>query len=292
MPSRQSQTEALSNKCAGTETFDMSWNFKGDQVPTVERPNDTPSAEPQFRNQVFDMCWDTEVNPVLPDLVEAAIPLKAGEYDLCWNVEEGLPKVDLAPIHQPDTGDNETIDITIPFGAGQYNMCWNDHASAVAMRYTGDFDMCWGDSPSAGDDHLENGSIAALVINLVKSADTQAPYDMCFENVLPTTSPAPRDGSPSQTVEAGKELLCQANFRLESIDAAMRDDRGQCCRDLLDANQGLISGYQHARDQFLTASDDVAKIEHLMNMHHEIDDPLHILLLAMRKMGQGHSPIQ
>lgn len=131
------------------------------------------------------MCWDTEVNPVSPDLVEAAIPLKAGEYDLCWNVEEGLPKVDLAPIHQPDTGDNETIDITIPFGAGQYNMCWNDHASAVAMGYTGeywslalttvakyysgDFDMCWGDSPSAGDDHLENGSIAAPVINLVKS---------------------------------------------------------------------------------------------------------------------------
>jgi hypothetical protein len=60
----------------------------------------------------------------------------------------------------------------------------------------------------------------------------------------------------------------------------------------LDANQDLISEYWDARDQFITASDDVSKIQHLMNMHRQIDDPLHVLLLAMRKMGWGYSPIQ
>ncbi|KAG2104677.1 uncharacterized protein F5147DRAFT_654344 [Suillus discolor] len=221
MPSWQTQTEALPTQHAGTERFDMSWNFEDDQVPTVERPNDTPSADPHVLSQAFDMCWDTQVNPAATDPAEAAIPLKAGEYNLCWNAEEGLPKVNVALIHQPDIKENETIAIAIPSGAGQYNMCWNDRASAEAMGYIGNFDMCWGDSPLAGDDHLESGSIAAPVTNLINAADTPAPYDLCFENISPTTSPAPRDGSPSQTVEAGEELLCRANSRLENIDAAM-----------------------------------------------------------------------
>ncbi|KAG1843071.1 hypothetical protein C8R48DRAFT_678829 [Suillus tomentosus] len=291
MPSWQTQTEALPTQHAGTERFDMSWNFEDDQVPTVERPNDTPSADPHVLSQVFDMCWDTEVNPAATGPAEAAVPLKAGEYNLCWNAKEGLPKVDVALIHQPDIQENETIAIAIPGGAGQYDMCWNDRASAEAMEFIGDFDMCWGDSALAGDDHLESGSIAAPVINLINAADTPAPYDLCFENISPATSPAPRDGSPSQTVEAGEELLRRANSRLENINAAMRDDRREGCKDLLDANQDLIADYQHARDQFVAASDDVAKLQHLMNMHREIDDPLHILLLAMRKMGRGHSPI-
>ncbi|KAG1844899.1 hypothetical protein C8R48DRAFT_780123 [Suillus tomentosus] len=292
MPSWQTQTEALPTQHAGTERFDMSWNFEDDQVPTVERPNDTPSADPHVLSQVFDMCWDTEVNPAATGPAEAAVPLKSGEYNLCWNAEKGLPKVDVALIHQLDIQENETIAIAIPGGAGQYDMCWNDRASAEAMEFMGDFDMCWGDSALAGDDHLESGSIAAPVINLINAADTPATYDLCFENISPATSLAPRDGSPSQTVEAGEELLRRANSRLENINAAMRDDRREGCKDLLDANQDLIADYQHARDQFVAASDDVAKLQHLMNMHREIDDPLHILLLAMRKMGRGHSPIQ
>jgi hypothetical protein len=54
----------------------------------------------------------------------------------------------------------------------------------------------------------------------------------------------------------------------------------------------LKSGYRDAHNQFITASDDVSKIQHLMNMHRQIDDPLHVLLLAMRKMGWGYSLIQ
>ncbi|KAG1794829.1 uncharacterized protein HD556DRAFT_1442614 [Suillus plorans] len=286
MPSWQTQTEALPTQHAGTEIFDMSWNFKDDPMPTVERPNKTPSAEPHMRSQAFDMCWDTEVTPALTDPAEAAVPLKAG-----------LPTIDLAPILQPDTEENETIDvtdtrknktmdITIPGGAGQYDMCWNDCASAEAVGYIGDFDMCWGVSPMAGDDHVESGLIAAPVIDLVNAADTQASYDMCFENILPTTSPAPSDGSPSQTVEAGEELLRRANLRLENIDAAMSRSMCLLIIELMSriavlqemtegnvaeiswtANQGLISDYQDARNQFVTASADVAKIEHLMNMH-------------------------
>jgi len=131
------------------------------------------------------------------------------------------------------------------------------------------------------------------------STDNQPFEDSCIDN-----------GLLSQIFQTSEELLHRANMRLESIDAATSkliyclitlhdidyhspgNDRGLNSTDILDANRDLISEYRDACDQFITASDDVSKIQHLINMHHQIDDPLHVLLLAMRKMGRGYSPIQ
>lgn len=61
---------------------------------------------------------------------------------------------------------------------------------------------------------------------------------------------------------------------------------------IIDANRGLISEYREARDRFMEAGKDVAKIQHLMNLQRQIDDPLRVLLKSMRKMGRGDSPVR
>ncbi|KAG1787532.1 uncharacterized protein HD556DRAFT_1448721 [Suillus plorans] len=309
MPSNKTQTLAHPKNNVGHQVFDMCWNTEGDQAPAVQTPTATQSADPQVAGSTFDMCWDAEADSAPSVDMHAAAPLASCKYDLCWDQEHRPPMVDPIPILELATAETQIVDASIPLSAGQYDMCWIDSPFASAVGYAPNFEMCWEDVPSSGDNHFDSASTAAPLINLVDTGlselcisdglvqsgaagDTPVSYDMCFDNFSPAASPAPISGLPSQMVDTGKELLSRANMRLDSIPAVMRDDRGQKSANILDANRVLISEYQHACDQFLTASDDVAKIQHLMNMHCEIDDPLHILLLAMRKMGRGHSPIQ
>ncbi|KAG2115892.1 uncharacterized protein F5147DRAFT_649311 [Suillus discolor] len=276
MPSSQPHPEGLPKKHFGSEVW------------TVNTTTATSLAEPQYEGQ--------------------ATPPAAGSYDLCWDSQGSPRKINLAPIQELAATKTHTLDVTMPLVADQYDMCWNNSLSAsvdgyrgkcrslpptITNHHSGDFDMCWEDSTSGGDGHVDSGLVAAPTINMVNLAgDTPVLYDLCFDASLPATSPGPRDDLPNQTVEAGEELLRRANVKLDSIDAVIADDPGAQSMDILDANQDLISDYRYARDEFLAASNDIAKIKHLMNMHRQIDDPLHILLLAMRKMGQGDSPIQ
>ncbi|KAG1836549.1 hypothetical protein DFJ58DRAFT_846908 [Suillus subalutaceus] len=141
MPSNQESAETLAKKHFGHELFDMCWNTKADQVPTVETPTATPSTKQHFGGQ--------------------------SQYDLCWDDEMSLSKVNSAPILEPATVNTQTVGVTIPLAADQYDMCWNDRPSALAVGYKADFDMCWGDSPLGGDGHLESSDTTALTINSV-----------------------------------------------------------------------------------------------------------------------------
>ncbi|KAG1807075.1 hypothetical protein EV424DRAFT_1544020 [Suillus variegatus] len=309
-PSNKTQTTHHPKNNGGHEVFDMCWNTEAARAPTVKSPTAPQSADPQVAGPVkFDMCWDTDGDSAPNVAMCAAAPLASCQYNLCWDTEKSPPRVHLAPNLEPATVETFTADGSIPFSVGQYNMGWTDSPCASVVGFASDFDMCWGDVSPSRDIHLDSASPIAPPIDLVESGlselcigdrpiqsgpadDAQISYDMCFNHCSPVASPAPTNGLPSQMVDTGKELLRRATMRLASIDAVIRDDRGQNLANISDANRLLISDYQHACDQFLTASNDVAQIQHLMNMHREIDDPLHILLLAMRKMGRGHSPIQ
>ncbi|KAG1787556.1 uncharacterized protein HD556DRAFT_1448566 [Suillus plorans] len=292
------------------QVFDVCWDTEVNLAPIVVADAATPPAAGSY-----DLCWDSQGSPRKINLapiqelaatkthtLDVTMPLAADQYDMCWNN-------------------------SLSASVDRYRGKCRSLPPTITNHHSGDFDMCWEDSTSGGDGHLDSGSIAAPTINMVNLAgdtpvlydlcfdtslqatspgprddspshpvnlagDTPVLYDLCFDASLPATSPGPRDDSPNQMVEAGEELLRRANVRLDSIDTVIADDPGAQSMDILDANQDLISDYRYARDEFLAASDDIAKIEHLMNMHRQIDDPLHILLLAMRKMGRGHSPIQ
>ncbi|KAG1752347.1 uncharacterized protein EDB91DRAFT_1077775 [Suillus paluster] len=243
----------------GHEIFDMCRSTEANELPTMEMPTATSSAGRHFWGQTFDMCWDT--------------------------------KVDLAPIM--------SVDVARPV--------------AAAVGYKANFNMCWGDLPSGGGDDLHTGGTTAPVINSVNSGTdslvelseshstgTQAYYKMGFGHGLPDTSPALRDGSPSVMFETTEDLLYQATLRLESINTLMRDEQGHTlaidgvasARDIIDAHWDLILAYWDACNQLIETGKDVVRIQHLMNMQCQIDDPLHVLLLAMRKMGRGHSQFQ
>ncbi|KAG0693559.1 hypothetical protein DFH29DRAFT_1007195 [Suillus ampliporus] len=154
-----------------------------DQLPMVETPTWTSSAEPHFGGQTFDMCWDTEVDPVPTVSVEMAGPAAAGQYNLCWDDE-------------PHPSKTPPVDVAIPLAAGQYDMCWDDQPSPSAVGYKANFDMCWDDSPSVKNDDLDIGPTTAgvdqSVIGSVESAADmielsesstrgyKATFDMCW----------------------------------------------------------------------------------------------------------------
>ncbi|KAG0692662.1 hypothetical protein DFH29DRAFT_1008282 [Suillus ampliporus] len=196
MPSNKTPAERLAKQCFGHETFDMCWSTETDQLPTVETPTMTSSAEPHFGCQTFDMCWDTEVDPVPILSVETARPAATGQYNLCWDDEPHPSKVHLPPIVQLPTFKTPPVDVAIPLAASQYDMCWDDQPSPSAVTYKANFDMCWDDSPSVKNDDLDIGPTTAgvdqSVIGSVESAaDTielsesstggyKATFDMCW----------------------------------------------------------------------------------------------------------------
>ncbi|KAG2130435.1 uncharacterized protein EDB93DRAFT_1108423 [Suillus bovinus] len=105
---------------------------------------------------------------------------------------------------------------------------------------------------------------------------TKSDFDMCWGD-LPSGGHGGMDGLTTvRTLDSGN----QATIKLEHINVLMGDDLGEASVEILHANSGLIGKYKHACDRFITASKDVAKIEHLMQMFRQIDDPLVVLELA------------
>lgn len=137
---------------------------------------------------MFDVCWDTEVDPAPIIVADAATLLAAGPYDLCWDSQGSPRKINLVPMQELAAMKTHTLDVTMPLAANHYDMCWNNSPSAsvdgyrgkcrslplsITNHHSGDFDMCWEDSTSGGDGHLESGSIAAPTINLVNLGSSE-----------------------------------------------------------------------------------------------------------------------
>ncbi|KAG1776222.1 hypothetical protein EV702DRAFT_1198542 [Suillus placidus] len=268
------------------------WNAEPDPAPTVEAPTEASAAEPNYGGQAFDMCWDTaatsapgqydlcwdepsssKVASVPATTADAATPSAAATYDLCWDEE-----------HPPTMANSANV--SMHSAANEYDMCWDDRPATSAAGYQGCFDMCWGDSPLGGDGDLEGHPTALPTTGSVNSAANN-PESSRSQDTLASLAPsaALTEGSVMAMVEAGEELVCRADDRLERMDKMMRDNQSEAATQILDANQGLITKYQHACNQYVAAINDIAKIEHMLHMFRQIDDPMTVLELGMKKRG-------
>ncbi|KAG2095124.1 uncharacterized protein F5147DRAFT_778818 [Suillus discolor] len=307
--------DAATPPAAGS--YDLCWDSQGSprkinlapiQELAATKTHTLDVTMPLVADQ-YDMCWNNSPSVSVDgyrgkcqSLPPTITNHHSGDFDMCWedstsggdgHIDSGLvaaPTINMVNL----AGDTPVL----------YDLCFDtslpatspgprDDSPSQTVNLAGDtqvlYDLCFDASlPATSPGPMDDSP--SQTVNL--AGDTPVLYDLCFDASLPATSPGPRDDSPNQTVEAGEELLRRANVRLDSIDTVIADDPRAQSMDILDANQDLISDYRYACDEFLAASDDIAKIEHLMNMHQQIDDPLHILLLAMRKMGRGDSPIQ
>ncbi|KAG2109219.1 hypothetical protein DEU56DRAFT_920377 [Suillus clintonianus] len=246
----------------GSEKFEMLWGTEVDEVPQLVTPTASTSAELQFGNETYDMGWDGEGDPAPTDSPTQA----AGQYDLCWDDAEDAPT---------------------------YDMCWDDAESAptVAGAVLAAADMPWEDpSASAADFKGECRQSMQPTVDLGEGPST-GPVTSGRSGISPVVSSALRNRSPSEILTRHEELLRRADERLQTIDALMGQS-GQLSPDVTDADRHLISSYRDARDRFAGAREDIARIEHMMTMANQVNDPLIILQLGLKKMGSGKSTAQ
>ncbi|KAG1862830.1 hypothetical protein DFJ58DRAFT_725314 [Suillus subalutaceus] len=226
-------------------------------------PDTPPAAGP------YALCWDepssSQVGSVPAITVEAATPLAAATYDVCW---DGDPQSTTADVGHP------------------YDMCWDDRPATSAAGYQGGFDMCWGDAQLGGDGDCEGHLTAAPTTGSVNSGvnNSESPGSQDIQASLAPSS-APSEGSTITQVEAGEELLRRADNRLDRLCAILRDNESEAVTEIIRANQALITNYQNARNQYVTATNDMAKIQHMLQMFRQIDDPLTVLELGRKKAG-------
>jgi hypothetical protein len=105
-------------------------------------------------------------------------------------------------------------------------------------------------------------------------------------------------------VEAGEVLAHRANAQLERLNTMMSklmislphccqnadhyckgDNESPAATEILHANQGLVANYQHAYNRYISASNDIAKIQNMLQMWRQINDPLTVLEQGMKKGG-------
>ncbi|KAG2062821.1 hypothetical protein BDR04DRAFT_1164591 [Suillus decipiens] len=274
-PTVQATAEASSAKPLGGE-FEMCWDDEPYPAPIVDTPVACSSAKPDYGGQAFDMCWDGDTTPtegqynlcwdepssskalsVAAITAEAATPLRlvATSYDFCWGEEPP----------------QSTSHASLPSTSGQYDMCWDDRPATPAVEYQGGLDMCWGDS-SAGDG-----------LHAVHPTTLTNPASVGSGRSAPSEAPSEGSARVIARVEAGEELVTRADERLHRMDEMMRGSQSPAASALIENNQGLISRYQFARNQYVTATNDITKIQHLLQMFRQIDDPLTVLELGLKK---------
>ncbi|KAG2072202.1 hypothetical protein BDR04DRAFT_1153464 [Suillus decipiens] len=139
--------------------------------------------------------------------------LAATSYDLCWGEEPPQP----------------TSHASLPSTAGQYEMCWDDRPATPAVEYQGGFDMCWGDF-SAGDG-LHAVHPTTLTNPPLVGSGWLVPLVALSEGLVIAIA----------RVEAGEELVIQADERLHRMDEMMKGNQSPTASALIEANQGLIS---------------------------------------------------
>ncbi|KAG1720610.1 hypothetical protein EDD22DRAFT_962784 [Suillus occidentalis] len=315
MPVNKAHADAMAKKYFGKEMFDMCWETEAEAVPLVETLTDTSLTEPKYSGQSFEMCWDVEPEsaPTITVPVTASVTapteallakvdfggeafdlcwdtnatVDAGQYDLCWDEPNSskvasVPVINILVATPPATtaddhcGEEEHISSQ----ADQYDMCWDDRPAAPAAEFQSGFDMCWEDSPVVGDDDHEGHPTDAHGTGTVKLAvnDLQKdPPASC------SPSPAPTERSAISLVEAGEELVRQANERLARLNRLMDSNDSEYATDILERNWGLIAKYQFAQSEYVITNNDILKIQHMLQMFRQIDDPLTILELSMKK---------
>ncbi|KAG1820928.1 uncharacterized protein BJ212DRAFT_1297409 [Suillus subaureus] len=247
MPTRKRQADTIAKRHFGKEVFDMCWSTASEPVPSVETLTASSSAKPHYGGQMPMIDAPAKASSPAAGYQGAAA---AATYDLCWD-------------DKPQSTTADSGHIFTPSAASQYDMHWDGQPAMLAAGYQGGFDMCWGDSPSDGGGENE-GNSAANNAESLRSQDTQ---------VSMAPSSAPTEGSVMARVEAGKELVCQASDQLARLDTMIRDNESPAATEIPDGNQGLLSNYQ--------STNDIAEIQHLLQMFRQIDDPLTVLELAL-----------
>ncbi|KAG2063090.1 hypothetical protein BDR04DRAFT_1123500 [Suillus decipiens] len=267
-PTVQAMAEASSGKPLYGE-FEMCWDDEPYTAPIVDTLAEGLSARPHYGGQnhaptesQYSLCWDEPASSkaLAPAAMTAeaatSLRLAASAYDLCSREEPPEPM---------------TSHASLPSPAGQYEMCWDDRPATPAAEYQGNFDMCWGDS-SAGD-----GLHPVYPTTLANAGSVDSGRS--------ASSVAPSEGSAIAIarIEAGEELVTRADERLHRLDEMMRGSQSPAASALIENNQGLILRYQFARNNYVTATNDISKIQHLLQMFRQIDDPLTVLELGLKK---------
>ncbi|KAG2139260.1 hypothetical protein DEU56DRAFT_755573 [Suillus clintonianus] len=328
--SKKTRAEILARTYFGDETFDMCYGTEGDASMTVDTPSYTALADAQYGRQIFEMCFDPEVEPAPIITAETSVPPASPRYDLCWDEAPIASDADVNQIVElatsappmasqyyfcwdaaPIASDADVTPIMEPVNTPateeRYDMCWDDQPPASTFFHNADCDMCCGDEasgnadePSGDADDRGSGLTFEEIVDSVNASYDQlrlaspaaTPPPRSTGLASPAATPPQRPTTPSQMSDTSEEVLSRANMRLHNIDTFMNNDPGEAFAVIIDANRGLISEYREARDRFMEAGKDVAKIQHLMNLQRQIDDPLRVLLKSMRKMGRGDSPVR
>ncbi|KAG1776912.1 hypothetical protein EV702DRAFT_1197937 [Suillus placidus] len=283
------------------QTFEMCWDVERDPAPMVNALVNAPSAAAG----PHDLCWDepssSRIGTIPAIALEAATPLAATTYDFCWDEGPQSTMPDSVQDDQPATsvsgyqggfdmcwGDAPLGgDIATPSAASQFDMCWDDRLATSATGYQGGFDMCWGDAPldgnGDGECHLTAAPNPGLVISAVNHPESSGSQ---YIRTSGTPSSSPSEDSAIAMVEAGEAVFCRADDRLARINSIMRDNDNEDATEIIRVNQALITKYHHARNQYVTATSDIAMIQHMLQMFRQVDDPLTVLELGMKKEGR------
>ncbi|KAG2075572.1 hypothetical protein BDR04DRAFT_1149916 [Suillus decipiens] len=275
MPVSKASATAIAKKHFSKEVFDMCWSTEAEPVPSVETLTASSLAKPPYSSQMFEMCWDIEPYPA--PMVNAPVnaPAEASsakrdlggeEFNMCWETDTTPPKVLVPAI---------TVEAAMPPAAAPYDFCW-DEAPQSTMANSSHIP-----TPSAAG-HLTAKPTTGSVNS---AADNQESSESQDTWASLTPSSALTEGSAMAKLEAGEELLLQANERLQRLDMMMRDNTSPAATGLVEANQGLINKYQIACNQYVAAANDIAKIQHLLQMFRQIEDPLTVLELGIKKAG-------
>ncbi|KAG1775256.1 hypothetical protein EV702DRAFT_1047110 [Suillus placidus] len=279
------------------QTFEMCWDVERDPAPTVNAPS--AAAGP------YDLCWDelssSRIGTIPAITLEAATPLAATTYDFCWDEDPQSTTPDSVQDDQPATsvsgyqggfdmcwGDAPLGgDIATPSAASQFDMCWDDRPATSATGYQGGFDMCWGDTPLDGNGdsecHLTAAPNPGSVISAVNHPESSGSQ---YIRMSGTPSSSPSEDLVIVTVEAGEAVFRRADDWLARINSIMRDNDNEDAAEIICINQALITKYHHTRNQYVTATSDIAMIQHMLQMFRQVDDPLTVLELGMKKEGR------
>ncbi|KAG2359244.1 hypothetical protein BDR07DRAFT_1488440 [Suillus spraguei] len=194
----------------------------------------------------------------------------ATTYDLCWDEETHTTRANLGHI--------STLS-----AAGQYDMCWDDQPATLAAGYQGGFDMCWGDLSLEG--HPTPMSTTGSVNSAANNPESSGSQDT-WASLAPSS--ALTRGFVMAKLEAGEELQIYSfpGSCCHNIDHNSKgDNESLAAAEILDANRGLVSNYQQVHNQYVAATNDITKLQHMLHMFRQIDDPLTVLELGMKKGG-------
>ncbi|KAG1834617.1 hypothetical protein DFJ58DRAFT_847585 [Suillus subalutaceus] len=208
----------LQKKHFGKEVFDMCWSTEAAPETSVETPTASSSAEPQYSGQTFEMCWDVESDPA-PTVNAPVSALVNAPVSALVN----------APVSAPVNAPAEVSLANTNYGG---------------QGYQGGFDMCWGDAQLVGDGDREGHVTAAPTTSSVNSGvnNSESPGSQDIQASLAPSS-APSEGSTITQVEAGEELLCRADNRLDRLRTILRDNESEAVTEIIRANQSLIANY-------------------------------------------------